>query len=587
MSLRGGSSSFLPEVWPTDDRLNIFHSCCSKTLTTTVQDIEHLQSREIHSIGSHTSNEATLELARSWLTQCRQQHLSCELLAAKKEFLPARLIDIGPTSSSEWRLWVQARDQYRPEKYLTLSHRWGTTSFLNLNKSNIEILEAGLPISALPKTFKEAVEIVRRLGGQFLWIDSLCILQDCLKDWQEQSAAMRDIYTDTLCNIAATGALDSHGGCFFERNVSDVLPCRIPPHPQGFPREDCTVVSMDTWTDDIEQAPLNQRGWVLQERLLAARTVHFGAQQIFWECNEMNACEIYPKKLPSTHFLHRRGSIRCNHPLFSANSASSARDSGQQLSVAQDLYTFWSRIVGSYSRCSLTESADKLAALSGLASQLQQITKDDYYAGLWGKDLAGQLLWHVIGCAQADGSDSKRASSYRAPTWSWASIDGLVKTHDVPFDIDSFSKPLFDVVDIQTVPLANDITGQIARAHLILRGVLTKASIIIGPGDATKLSIGKLERRILFQLDTRLVESLPDLSCLPIGHCVWPDYIGGPSVEGLILQRTPAEDHLYTRLGTFKVESCTQCEELGLEFSSENSLGNYPCHVIQQLIIIH
>jgi Heterokaryon incompatibility protein (HET) len=73
---------------------------------------------------------------------------------------------------------------------MTLSHRWGTASFLKLTKSNIENLEAGLLLSALPKTFKEAVEIVRRLGERFIWIDSTCILQDSVKDRQEQSAAM-------------------------------------------------------------------------------------------------------------------------------------------------------------------------------------------------------------------------------------------------------------------------------------------------------------------------------------------------------------------------------------------------------------
>ncbi len=505
----------------------------------------------------------------------------------EEPFVPARLIDIAePRPGSEWRLWVKASDPYRPVNYITLSHRWGTASFLNLTKSNIKTLEAGLPLSALPKTFRDAVEIAKRLGERFLWIDSICILQDSLKDWQEQSAAMRDIYTHSLCNIAATAAVDSHGGCFVQRKISDVLPCIIPEYSQEFPDKNCTILSMDLWTDDIEQAPLNQRGWVLQERLLAPRTVHFGVRQIFWECNEMSACEMYPKKLPSTHFLHRRPSIRCSHPLFSANCGTSDDDSGQKLSYAQDPYVFWARIVGSYCRCSLREPADKLVALSGLALQLQETTKDDYYAGLWRKSLAGQLLWHVVGCMQADGSASRRPMHYRAPTWSWASVDGLVRTNDLHVDVDSFSKPLVEIVDIQTIPLANNVTGQIGHAYLMMRGVLTQASITGGPGNAVKLRIGKLDRRAMFHLDIRLIESPLDVICVPIAHYIWPGYKHGPSVEGLILQRTGPGEHLYTRLGTFKVESCAECEELGLGFRSEHSLGKYAHHVSQQLITI-
>jgi Heterokaryon incompatibility protein (HET) len=551
-----------------------------------MQGIEHLRNHKLQSTDSHTSSEATLEVARTWLTQCQQKHPSCKMLAAKEDFLPARLIDTEPLTGAEWRLWVKANDQYRPAKYVTLSHRWGTAPFLELTKSNIKSLEAGLPLSDLPKTFREAIEIVKRLGERFLWIDSLCILQDCLTDWQEQSIAMRDIYSYTICNIAATEAANSHGGCFFERSVSEVLPCRIPNDSQGLPGVDRTILSMDIWTDDIERAPLNQRGWVLQERLLAPRTLHFAAQQIFWECNELNACETYPKELPSTHFLHWQPSIKCNHPLFSAKSGRLDQDSVQQTSPAQDPYLFWDRIVGKYSRCSLTESADKLAALSGLASQLQQTTKVGYYAGLWSKDLARQLLWRVVDCAQADGSASRRPETYRAPTWSWASVDGIVKTNDVPFDRESFSKPLFDVVDIQTIPLVGDVTSQIQRAWLEIQGVLTKASIEGGPGRTAKLIIGNLDTGNRIHLDTRLGESLSGLSCVPIGHYIWPGLRDRPSIEGLILRKNGADDQSYTRLGTFKVESSAACEELGLEFGSEDSLGSYSCNATQQLITI-
>jgi Heterokaryon incompatibility protein (HET) len=551
-----------------------------------MQDIESLQNREAHFMDSHTSSEATMALAKTWLDQCRQEHPTCGLLAMKQGFLPLRLIDTEPISGSEWRLWVPGRNQHRSVSYMTLSHRWGTASPLKLTRSNMEGLKAGLRLSALPQTFRDAIKVVQRLGQRYLWIDSVCIIQDSLEDWQEQSAAMRDIYTNAVCNIAATSSEDSHGGCFAERNVSD-LQCRIPNYLQSSPGQEYSLVSMDLWTDCIERAPLNQRAWVLQERLLAARTIHFGAQQIFWECNEMNACEVFPTKLPSSAFSRVPLSIRGHSPLFSVNTGVPDDESDEHLFLIEYSYVFWNSIVGAYCRGGLMISADKLIALSGLALQLNQIIKDEYFAGMWRKNLHSQLLWHVIRCKQSDGSPSRRPMPYRAPSWSWASIDGLVQPNEF-FLLDAvFNRPLIDVVDIKTIPLTDNFTGQIKDGYLVIRGVLIQASLQVELENVVILSIGTLGRRSMFDLDVSHKETLPDLVCVPIEYYGWQeDDDGELTVDGLILQRRRPEEDLYVRLGKFRLNSRADCKELGLVVGGEKLLRRYPPSLTQQTITI-
>jgi Heterokaryon incompatibility protein (HET) len=123
------------------------------------------------------------------------------------------LLDIGPTDDTGltddlWRLHITAEDVARSFDYLTLSYRWGSADFMKLTKSSMASFRMGKPISSLSRTFRDAITVARRFSIRYLWIDSLCIVQDSILDWQEQSALMRDVFTNSACNLAAA---DSHG----------------------------------------------------------------------------------------------------------------------------------------------------------------------------------------------------------------------------------------------------------------------------------------------------------------------------------------------------------------------------------------
>lgn len=74
-----------------------------------------------------------------------------------------------------------------------------------------------IPWFELPKTFQEAIALTRKLGVRYLWIDSLCIIQDDHHGWEVESAKMATIYSLSYLTIAATHAADSQQGCFSTR----------------------------------------------------------------------------------------------------------------------------------------------------------------------------------------------------------------------------------------------------------------------------------------------------------------------------------------------------------------------------------
>lgn len=184
--------------------------------------------------------------------------------------------------------------------YVTLSHCWGGATFLQLTRSNLSRLKSGIEMKELPWTFREAVEVTRRMGVRYLWIDSLCIAQDKddQSDWLREALLMEKVYTHAVCNIAATASRNSSEGLYRDR---DPLPLHRIECEASFSAvtgqsatRSYTVIKANYWETDLHQAPLHTRAWVLQERLLARRVLHFNQKELLWECREQAASETYP-----------------------------------------------------------------------------------------------------------------------------------------------------------------------------------------------------------------------------------------------------------------------------------------------------
>jgi len=134
--------------------------------------------------------------------------------------MPSRLIYVGMTSALSFVHLTSTPTMTPTTQYMTLSHRWGFSTFLRLLESNIESMMTGIQWSELPLVFQEAITITRSLGIRYIWVDSLCIVQDSIKDWTREAGNMTNVYRNSFCNIAATSSEGDDRCCFWERDLS-------------------------------------------------------------------------------------------------------------------------------------------------------------------------------------------------------------------------------------------------------------------------------------------------------------------------------------------------------------------------------
>jgi hypothetical protein len=261
--------------------------------------------------------------------------------------------------------------------YLTLSHVWGNDQFLKLTSKNIEWFKTGLPICDLRQSFQDAIVMTRRLHVQYLWIDSLCIVQDSISDWGLEASTMDMVYSRGLCNLAACNGIDNKSSFFRPRN-----PVTGGPLSLLWNWSDCSekLNIFYDWANTLrDHTPLNARGWVLQERLLSPRTMLFSTFP-FWECQEMITCEAYPSQDSKAKYT------------WLAMPDKLAVGRIRNLPAGR---SFWSKIIYTYSRCDLTVQSGELIALCGIAKRVGAVYGGEYLAGIWSQNLLTGLLWQI------------------------------------------------------------------------------------------------------------------------------------------------------------------------------------------------
>lgn len=368
----------------------------------------------------------TLSQAKRWIEDCTEHHK--EACAAHSPWRPTRLLDSGPFESTS-PIIVTLRENHLTlpvitDPYMTLSYRWGREAPLTLTKKTCARLYAGILLHDLPQGFQDAIRICRGLGIRYLWIDALCIYQDRddFSDWQREASQMHKVYSNTWCNISAAVGESSISPIIRPRRKDALRQDKL---SIAWHRDGPAAVSTyrlydkDLWSTCVTNAPVNKRGWVLQERLLSPRTLYFTDTQIFWECSRAHLCEMYPSKNESRMTLRTEEYLVDIHdwaPLCKENAR--GRKNGQfDVYEYQKNHYRWFDLVKTYSTCTLTVPTDKLVAISALARRLQTYIQDDYIAGMWRKSLEADLLWRV---REPDPPRSV-SSPYIAPSWSWAS----------------------------------------------------------------------------------------------------------------------------------------------------------------------
>jgi hypothetical protein len=367
--------------------------------------------------------------------------------------------------------------------------------YLQLTRDTLAAFGEAIPISELSKTFQDAISVTLRLGIRYLWIDSLCIMQDKddLSDWLREASAMGKVYLHSHCNISASVSMDGSQGLSRERDLARMYPPRVRFLSQGFDVEtefehaEYRLLDHDIWAYNVNESTINSRGWVYQERLLAPRILHFSHDQLFWECREGMACELIPEgdELRMTGedmFLSIFRSCFEDHPMIAASvSSPSAKHDALDETEFQAI---WFSLIRSYSSTILTNPHDKLVALSGIAKFMSAFTRGTYIAGMWRQNLEKNLLWYRNEGHTHEVISRGSVAVYRAPTWSWASQDGAVEFCDPEFSL------AMSVRDVFLQHKTNDVTGHVTNGWLDISGQLGPITLVSIEREDTELDRG-------------------------------------------------------------------------------------------------
>lgn len=492
---------------------------------------------------------------------------------------PTRLIDIGESSIANPRL-VLSSESSLDGPYVTLSHCWGSARSLQLTLSRLADLQQLIPVSDLPRTFKQSFEITRRLGFRYIWIDSLCIIQDSKDDWLFEAACMHEVYSHSYCTIAATASADSHQGLFRHRATQFLYPSEIEiPWLSGTGKYQ--LIDYDFWSSQIQDQPLHRRGWVVQERLLSRRVLHFSSQQLVWECRELDAAEKYPGGLPMVLATSGGALFKGLDP--QKDGARIRRISEEDPHPKFYIYEIWNKIVKAYSRSLLTFGDDKLIALSGIAKRQQLEMNDQYIAGLWLKLLPSQLLWSIRGCRQIDNTPSVRPEKYRAPSFSWASVDGVLSL-GTPAETGF----IIEITEIYINPVTYDSTGLVDQGYLRIRGVLKELRLTINHETPLRhswlMTVNGVRiqtpKKPLVDLDVDDIDLTGMKYCMPVRA---PDKYN-KSLIGLILETTGYASGRFRRIGLFTALDQTLHPMILARHENESKL---PCEIFDEVTQTH
>jgi hypothetical protein len=392
------------------------------------------------------------------------------------------VLDLGTSDADPLKLKINPGNE--TGRYVALSHCWGGSTPVMTTNENLDSFTKYIP-TPLPQTFADAVLVTRALDIRYLWIDSLCIIQDSVQDWQTQAPLMGRVYSEAYVTIAADAATNSTDGFLNHSNRSlskevevdypdkiasspiwvrergslgyllpfHDFPARLPVQEiSGSPSLDLERLRTLRHMNRANTAPeskLSTRGWVFQERALSPRTLFFGQAEMGWECDSIIDCEC------------RALGVRYQRPHSLLKTAKSGMS--------------WSFVIEAYSRLDLTVPEDRLAALSGLAEvrsrrgkhrnftarawkrlRMKAPETSSYVAGLFEKSMRKQLLWAASFTGPA-------FNSYIAPTWSWASIRGAIT-----YNIDTSDIGGWRIVSFECPPATNNEFGMSSRVHTSL-----------------------------------------------------------------------------------------------------------------------
>ncbi|CAG7562024.1 unnamed protein product [Fusarium equiseti] len=415
-------------------------------------------------------------LTSRWIRNCRDSHRQCRHPDAQNnlDWLPSRLVDVGTDDSTQPpRLFFPRKDQgSKNPEYVALSYAWGPVSnhSFKTTASNLQAMLESLPFSQLPKMIQDAIIFTRKLGFRYLWVDALCILQsegpddmNHKEDWSREATRFGYYYQNATVTLSATGAKSSDEGLFLPRPAQafDLEPVILRRKLRTSETREISILpKVPSWTSEIKGAPLYERGWAIQERMLSTRVVHFANNMVLWECHERRATEIDHDGLS----LKDRDSgmvyeeVSDFMPVF--------RNLQRQGKGASQVIREWYSFIEGYTSAKFTFAGDRLPALSGISALIQKYIPQRYGAGLWQSAIPEGLAWLKEVDSTVNSSGTRADFQLKLPSWSWATSRGPVRFLS---SLDTW-ETMLEVGNWEVKSAGVDTSGQVLEAELRVRG---------------------------------------------------------------------------------------------------------------------
>lgn len=523
------------------------------------------------------ASPVSYSLSKECIEDCAKNH-TCQ--SAKTPRLPTRVVD--------------CRDPQNPKlcagsglkaNFAALSYVWGQAQPHSTYSTNIESYFSRIDISVLPQTIVDAITATHSLGLRYLWTDTLCIIQDSLDDKNNELPDMCNIYKNAYVTIIAACSKKAGDGFLHNRKnpVSTPLPFWLPSGELG-------TIYVREQERAPQKEPVNQRAWCFQERVLASRALIYASHTLQFQCyrgiknvgggnNFETVAKADGLRIPdtasspderSTWYAQiqivakyiRRFVFQClrifndcggrNSAAAIAKAEESKAQDRASILAERKIWSTWKEILAEYTRRSITNPADKLVALAGVADAFQRCWPHDteYLAGLWRHTLARDLTWHRVGSS----ARHTRPQDYRAPSWSWAATDGPIDDGAWPGTIE----PVLRVRSCTVHPTVPSLPyGEIRDGALIADAIVRRVSWGLDSSAAGEASLYEMNS------SARRRE---------VGF-VYHDCAGGEDTEGfavvvgefnkrvlhnligLVVIPVAGRSNTYTRVGVFNVHA--------------------------------
>ncbi|PTB63676.1 HET-domain-containing protein [Trichoderma citrinoviride] len=467
----------------------------------------------------NTASDETFQKTTTWFRECHDTHTNCAVGEAPE--MPERVLDIAAAGIASGVKVVHTNGT--KARYACLSHRWGTDTTRAL-KQNIASLCDEVPWDYLSPTYQDSITFLRKFSKwhqqeygeeiRYIWIDSLCIIQDSKSDWKKHSLKMSDIYSNSSITLVESHGLHTDKRLFQDsssRSASKRVSVRDA-HGNDHDLHYRHTLYHPTFMVTDDNMPVWKRAWVFQERLLSRRLLIFGPDELSWQCTTHHKCECGLDELETqSRNLMRDWGDDIHIPL---SSATSRRDMHQTLGdnpSHKQLRQAWRLVVEAYSRLDYTYRSDTLFAIAGLAKNFNaRMGGKNYFAGIWYDELkdsqatgdwksqaetALDLLWRL---AYFKDARRKNLPEPAVPiSWSWAfpecpivypfSNDEVLNqyslvasirgAHNVPKLPDDHDKPREWVKD--------DMYTEVPPSAIVLAGPLWKTQLAAAPFSFT------------------------------------------------------------------------------------------------------